>query len=196
MHKFLGIVLVITFFSINLIGQDRIDWLSWEKALEKSKVEKKKIVVDVYTNWCGWCKKMDKATFQNPKIVEYVNENFYAVKFNAEQKEDIEFNSKVYKYVSSFGRRGYHELANEIMSGRMSYPTVVFMDENQRVIQPIPGFQDANTFEMIIIYFAENHYKTVPWQKFTRDFKSKKYPSKSAKPIDIQPQVQTVGSKG
>jgi thioredoxin-related protein len=189
-------VLLTFVFALSLTGQDKIEWLSWEKALEKNSVEKRKIIVDVYTDWCGWCKKMDTSTFQNPVIVDYVKDNFYAVKFNAEKKEDIEFNNKVYKYVSGFGRRGYHELANEIMNGRMSYPTVVFLDENQNVIQPIPGFQDAKTFEMIMIYFAENHYYNIPWQKFTRNFNSKNYPSKTIRPSDVQPQVQTVGSKG
>lgn len=196
MTRFSGIVLLILGMALSLTAQETIEWLSWEKALEKNKTEKRKIIVDVYTDWCGWCKKMDKLTFQNPVIAEYINDNYYAVKFNAEKKEEIEFNNKVYKYVSGFGRRGYHELANEIMNGRMSYPTVVFIDENQKVIQPIPGFQDTTTFEMIMIYFAENYYMSVPWQKFTRSFQTKYKPSKTVLPTDVQPQVQTVGSKG
>ncbi|MBT8190138.1 MAG: DUF255 domain-containing protein [Bacteroidia bacterium] len=167
-------------------GQSKVNWLTWEQAVEKNMKEKRKIVVDVYTDWCGWCKKMDKYTFQTEFIADYINEHYYAVKFNAEQKEEINFNGKVYKYVSSFGRRGYHELASEILNGRMSYPTVVFLDENQNVIQPIPGYQDAQTFEMIMTYFAENHYQSVPWQKFTRSFKSQNYPSAQPKRI-VQP---------
>jgi uncharacterized protein YyaL (SSP411 family) len=148
------------------IGQDNVNWLTWEEAVELNKKEHRKVFVDVYTDWCGWCKKMDKATFQQPHIAEYLNENYYPVKFNAEQRTDITLNEKVYKFVRS-GRSGYHELAAEITFGKLSYPTIVFMDENMKVIQPIMGYKDAGVFEMIMTYFAEDHYKTTPWKKFT-----------------------------
>ena len=167
-------------------GQSKVNWLTWEQAVEKNMKEKRKFVVDVYTDWCGWCKKMDKYTFQTDFIADYINKNYYAIKFNAEQKADITFRGKEYKYVSNFGRRGYHELASEILNGRMSYPTVVFIDENLNVIQPIPGYQDAATFEMIMIYFAENHFRSVPWQKFTRTFESRNYPTAKPKTL-LQP---------
>ncbi len=150
-------------------GQNKINWLTWEEALAKHSVEKKKILVDVYTDWCGWCKKMEASTFSTDIISDYVNENYYPVKFNAEQKADINYKNKTYKFVKGF-RRGYHELAFEIMNGRLSYPTVVFIDENLNTIQPIPGFQNVSTFEMIMTYFAEDHHKTTPWPKYEKTF--------------------------
>ena len=170
---------------IVLNGQTKINWLSWEEAIELSKDNKKKFFVDVYTNWCGWCKKMDVATFQKSHIAQYVNENYYAVKFNAEQKEEIQFKEKLYKFVSQ-GRRGYHELAAAITKGRLSYPTIVFLDEDLNVIQPIPGFQDAKSFEQIMTYFAGNYYQNTPWRKYTQNYVStlekdaKKVPVKTA----------------
>jgi len=180
-------------FAFSLNSQAKVNWLSWSEALELNQKEKKKIMVDIYTPWCGWCKKMEKTTFSTPNIADYVNENYYAVKFNAEQKEDIIFNNKLYKYIGNFGRRGYHELAFEIMRGKMSYPTVVFIDENQNVIQPIPGFQNAKNFEMIMTYFAENFYKAVPWQKFTEAYSKGAIKAKTpVSPKDIQPAVSPV----
>jgi uncharacterized protein YyaL (SSP411 family) len=85
--------------------------VTWEQAEALCKKEPRKVVVDVYTEWCGWCKKMDKATFQNEVIVKYLNENYYAIKFNAEQREDIHLKGKDYEYVKSMGGKGYHELA-------------------------------------------------------------------------------------
>ncbi len=176
---------------MTLSSQAHVKWLSWEDALQRNQKEKRKILVDVYTNWCGWCKKMDKTTFSDEKIAEYVNANYYPVKFNAEQREDIIFNNKIYKYVGSFGRKGYHELAFEIMRGKLSYPTAVFIDENLSVIQPISGFQDALKFEMIMIFFAENYYKTVPWNKFVIAFQKGNLIN-SNDPKSVQPKVQTV----
>jgi thioredoxin-related protein len=147
-----------------------VNWLTWEQALEKSKHQKRKLLIDVYTDWCGWCKRMDAATFNQPQIAKYINENYYAVKFNAETKEDIAYNGKTYKFVKN-GRRGYHELAAEITRGKLSYPTIVFIDENLEVIQPIPGFRDAMEFEKIITYFARNEHKRTPWESYQRAYK-------------------------
>jgi len=151
--------------------------MSWEDAI--SQPVKKKIVVDVFTEWCGWCKKMDKSTFRNPEIVKYVNENYYAVKFDAEYKNDITFKGKNYKFVKG-GRNGYHELAAEILQGRLSFPTLVFLDENHAVIQPIPGFQDSGTFKQIMRFFAEDHFKHTPWPKYTRMYEQALQPVKQA----------------
>jgi len=155
-----------------VVAQQKINWISWEEAIDKQKIENKKVFIDVYTNWCGWCKKMDKTTFANPVIVEYINAHYYPVKFNAEQKEIIEFRGKDYNFVKQ-GRRGYHELAAAITKGQLSYPTYVFMDEEMNVIQPVPGYQDELTLESILNFFGEDFYKNMPWKKFSEEFKSK-----------------------
>ena len=141
--------------------------------MEKSKTEKKKIFIDVYTEWCGWCKRMDETTFTDPKVVKYLNDNFYAVKFDAEQKQDITFNGKTYHF-TKVGNRGYHELAAEWLNNRMSYPTSVYLDEEFKVIQPLPGFLEAARFEAIINYFASDSYKRTPWESYEKAFSSGK----------------------
>lgn len=147
----------------------KVNWMTLEQAIEKSKTEKRKIFVEVYTDWCGWCKRMDSTTFVNPAVATYLNERYYPVKFNAEQQQDIVLNGKIYKYKKS-GLRGYHELAAEWLSNRLSYPTTVVLDENQTVIQPIPGYQDASKMEAIINYFGGDNHKKTPWEAYERNF--------------------------
>ena len=148
-----------------LTADAQINWLSWEEAQAKNQTEPRKFIVDVYTQCCGWCKKMDKATFQQSEISSYINKHYYAIKFDAETKSDINFKNKVFKYVRT-GGSGYHELAAEITFGKLSYPTIVFLDENLNVIQPIPGYKDPYSLDKIMKYFAENYYKTTPWKKY------------------------------
>jgi thioredoxin-related protein len=150
---------------------DQINWVNWDQAQVLMQKEKRKVLVDVYTHWCGWCKRMDATTFRDPRIVKYVNKNYYAVKFNAEQAEDIHFKSKPYKFIQQ-GRRGVHQLAVEITNGQLSYPTFVFMDENLNTIQPLPGYQDADTFEIITNYFGGNYYKNTPYSTFEQSFRT------------------------
>ena len=84
---------------------DEIKWYTWEEAYELNQTAPKKVFIDLYTDWCGWCKKMDKETFTDPAVVKFINENFYAVKFDAEQEKDIVFNEKTFTFIKS-GRRG------------------------------------------------------------------------------------------
>ncbi len=147
----------------------QVQWMSIEEALERSKTEKRKIFIDVYTDWCGWCKRMDESTFVDPAVAEYLNANYYPVKFNAEQQEDVLFNSKTYSFRKN-GSRGYHELAAEWLNNRLSFPTVVFLDDVQNVIQPIPGYLDGAKLETILNYFGTDSHKTTPWETYERKF--------------------------
>lgn len=169
-------VLAVLTLSPRLQAQDstieqttEVKWLSWEEAIELSKTKKKKILLDVYTDWCSWCKKMDTLTFNQAKIAAYINDNFYPVKFNAHSKDEIKYEDKVYKYQKK-GVRGYHELAAELLGGRMSYPTVVFLDEEQTVIQSIIGFKSAEQFEVIATYFATDQFMKTPWSAYKAQY--------------------------
>jgi len=159
-----------------------INWMTFEEVEEALKEEKKKVFVDVYTKWCGWCKKMDKSTFKKKHIVQYVNENFYAIKFDAEYKKDITLDGKTYKFIKGEkGQRGYHELAAAITKGRLSFPTSVFLNDNLSLIQPIPGYLDEVKFEVIVTYFAENQHRKTPWTTYQKTYK----PMKNRKPLKV-----------
>ncbi|WP_045803186.1 thioredoxin family protein [Flagellimonas lutaonensis] len=162
------ITFVLTLLFATTISAQEINWLTWKEAvaLTKNEGNTKKVFVDVYTDWCGWCKKMDKDTFQNPEVAAYMQANFHMVKMDAEGKEPIEYNGKTFKYVPS-GRRGYHELAAALLQGRLSYPTVVFLDENLNMLSPVPGYQKVEPFLQIARYFGDDIYKTQDWKSYS-----------------------------
>lgn len=135
-----------------------VKWMTIEEALEKSKVEKRKIIIDVYTDWCGWCKVMDKNTFSEPAVAKLLNEKFYAVKFDAEQRSDIVFRGTTYKFIPQ-GNSGTHQFAAALLGNQLSYPTVVFVEEDFKSVSPIPGYRKADEFHKMLTYFSENYYK-------------------------------------
>ncbi len=157
--------------SFRPVPEDEVKWMTFAEAVEKSKAEKRKIFIDVYTDWCGWCKVMDKNTFSEAKVARILNEKFYPVKFNAEQREDVVLNGTTYKFVTS-GNSGYHELAVALLNKQLSYPTVVFLDENFNMIQPLPGYRKPEEFHPIVQFIGEDHYKTVKWTDWQATYKS------------------------
>ncbi len=120
---------------------DTIQWLSWEEAMEAMSDSPKKMFVDVYTEWCGWCKRMDANTFTDPAVIEFMNENFYAVKFDAEDRDDAAFQGRTLVFRPDAGRRGVHELAYVLLNGRLGYPSFVYLDENQNSVKVSPGYK-------------------------------------------------------
>jgi thioredoxin-related protein len=152
--------------SIQAQEKAKINWMTMDQAFEAIKKDPKKIVIDVYTDWCGWCKVMDKNTFSDPKVIDFVNKKYYAVKLNAEQGGQIKIGDKTYTYP---------DLASQLMQGRMSYPTIVYLDEKFNMIQPIPGYQDAKAFHQVITFLGDNHYKKVDFEKYKADKYVKTY---------------------
>ncbi|HMQ60609.1 MAG TPA: DUF255 domain-containing protein [Flavilitoribacter sp.] len=144
-----------------------IKWYSFEEAVALSAKKPKKMFIDVYTDWCGWCKKMDQSTFTDPQVAEFMNRNFYAVKFNAEQKELVQFKGHELKYMPNAGRRGVHELAYALLDGRLGYPSFVYLDENQNRISISPGFKNGDVMLKELRYIAEGHFKNKTWEEYS-----------------------------
>ena len=161
----LATVLICSFTPPANNGDTAVHWYTWEEAIAASEKEPKKIIIDVYTDWCGWCKRMDKTTFAEAKVAAFLNENFYPVKFNAEQKEDIQYKGHTLKFRSS-GRRGVHDLAYSLLDGRLGYPSVVYLDEQQNRITVSPGYKAANDMLKELQFIAGNHYKTTTFNDF------------------------------
>lgn len=196
--RYFSVIFLLSFFGINLVGQNaemsKIQWLSFQDALKKQKEHPKKIIVDVYTDWCGWCKHMDKTTFANPSIAQYINANYYAVKFNAEGKDTIVYRGKTYTNsnigkIDQYGRtitKSTHDLAVELLNQRLSYPSIVYLDDSAKVIAPISGYRNETDIQPFLIYFAENLHTYINLQDFINDFNTTFIDSLKPKSLDLK----------
>ena len=153
-----------------------IRWMTFTEAYKVNKKKPRKIFVDVYTDWCGWCKKMDATTFSNPEIIRYMNEQFYCVKLNAEMKDTLVIDGVTFTNPNPSGR-STHQLAVELLRGKMSYPSYVFLNEASQHLTVIPGYHPATEFEPMLHYFGEDAYKgTTSWEEYKSTFKGKVTP--------------------
>jgi len=158
-------------------AQESINWVTFEEAIKLQQKKPKKIFMDVYTDWCGPCKMLDRQTFQNADVAKYINEHFYAVKFNGEGKETVTYQGNTYsnpRYMEGrTGRNSVHEFTKAL--GVSSYPTMLFFDETGSLIQPLKGFLRPKQIEIFLKIFATDDYKKFDtqekWQEYQANFK-------------------------
>ena len=127
-------------------------------------------VVVIYTAWDGWSRRMDKMVYSDPKIIKYGNKNFNFVRLDAESRKAITFKGKTYRFDSSIGNRGRHELATELSKGDFSIPMIVILDENQEIIQTVPNYIEKKDFDAIMKYFGEETYKEKTWDEYKKEY--------------------------
>lgn len=174
--------IILIFFillTINLSYGQKINWVSIEEAQELVKKEPRKIIMDVYTNWCGPCKMLDKNTFGNQDVANYINENYYAVKFNAEGNSTVNFKDNVftnpnYDPSKANRRNAQHEFARYLSV--TAYPTIVFFDANLGLIAPISGYLNPKQIELYLKLFHTDDYKNIEssedWTEYQKKFKN------------------------
>ncbi len=171
--KYTALVFLIMLIAVPSIAQDegKIKWYSFEEAIKLNKKKKKKYFVDLYTDWCGWCKKMDANTFTDPVIAEYMNENFYAIKFDAETSDTITINGQEFVNPKPGTRRSSHQLAIALLNGKMSYPSFAFLDGDVKLITVLPGYNTPEKLEPVLHFIAEEAYKDESYQDYFSGFK-------------------------
>ncbi|MBP9882102.1 MAG: DUF255 domain-containing protein [Chitinophagales bacterium] len=156
-------------FQLSAQQAEGIKWMSITEAEKLSAQQPKKILIDIYTDWCGWCKKLDATTYKDPRVVKYLNENYYAVKLNAESKEKIMYQNKEYTYETAKRING---VAANFLSSSGGYPTTTFLDEKLQVISIVPGYMQADMMTNILTFFGENHYLNTDWNTYLSSLNS------------------------
>jgi len=176
------------------VEEGLVHWISFEEAVKKTKKEPRPILVDVYTQWCGPCKMMTKNTFNHPQIAEYLNKNFYNVKFDAETFDTVKFLGTQYdtiidnkgtkalheteKYVYFVNTnikgtpRAAHQFAYSILDGKLQYPSLVFLSPKIQRLDIRAGYHLPAQFEPIIKFYGSGSYTSKTYDDFLKTFES------------------------
>ena len=167
-------VIALFSFAENISAQrqqnEQIKWISFEEAIRLNAVAPRKILIDVYTDWCGYCKTMDAQTFNNPVIAKFVNQHFYAVKFNAETKDTIIFAGQTFinEGIRRGGRNPVHQFSAAL--GVSGYPTVAYFTGKLELIGAIAGFFRPEQMEPLLHFIAQEKYMSVSFEDFQKTF--------------------------
>lgn len=144
-----------------------IRWLTLSELEAAMKTEPRSVWIDFYTSWCGWCKVMDRKTYANPYVIKYMNEHFYSVRLDAEQKTPVVFRGKEYVYLTD---QKVNQFAVAMMNGQLTFPTGVFMEKGFGPPIAIPGYQDVGQMELMLRYLNEGAYKTTQLPVYKKGF--------------------------
>jgi uncharacterized protein YyaL (SSP411 family) len=164
---FIGSILVFVFTSFQATEKEKIHWLTITEMHAAYAKNPKPILVDVYTSWCGWCKVMDKQTYANEKVAAYINEKYYAVKFDAESKETVKWNGVKYEYNT---QDKVNDMAVYLLYGQLSYPSTVFLSTLDAKPAPLPGYLKPKEIESPLKFFGEGVYKTKNFPEYMKGF--------------------------
>lgn len=138
------IVFALVFVTIASQAQE-IKWVTFDEAIILQKKNPKPIFMDVFTTWCGPCKMLDKNTFQTKEVSEYINTNYYAVKFNGEGNGEVNYKGKKYSNPgydpNRTGRNSMHEFT--IFLKVEGYPSMYVLDKSGEIAQVIVGYRQA-----------------------------------------------------
>ncbi len=119
----LSVVRLISMTSAGAKAQE-VQWRhDYAAARREAKERQRPLVVDFGTSNCFWCKKLDVSTLRDPAIVKRLNEQFIPVKIDAERQPG---------------------LAQSL--GIHSYPTLVFVAPDGRILGRHEGFVEAAHF--------------------------------------------------
>ncbi|MEL1255606.1 thioredoxin family protein [Flavobacterium sp. DGU38] len=144
--------LFIFFFGILATGFCQPKSNSFEEIDGLQQIQKRKVIIFIHTDWCQFCQRMKQTTFKNSGITESLNSDFYFVDFNAEEKKDITFNNKVFKFVPSGNNVGVHELALQLgtINNQIVYPVLCVLNEKNEIILQYNHYLRPKDFKFLL----------------------------------------------
>lgn len=131
--KRFGLV-IIMIFCLGGITTAQTESFAIEDVDSIMQTQKKPILILLSTDWCKYCQ-MQKNQLAKDKHFLNQTDNFYYIVFNAERKDSIVFNQKIFQYKATGLSSGIHELSIALNgSENIAFPTWVLLDSKYQVL--------------------------------------------------------------
>ena len=146
-----------TIYAQDSKGKEVLNIFTFEEVEELHQQTPKPILVFLYTDWCKICFGMKKTTFKDQEVIKLLNDNFYFVKLNAEEKKEITFLGKFFTYKPTGTNTGMHELAVELgtIKKTIIYPTTIILNTVFEIDAQLTGLYNARKMIGILTAYID-----------------------------------------
>ncbi len=164
MKNWVLLIVFITVFS-GAFSQQKVSLpkaYTFEEVSQLQFQEGKPVLVYLYTDWCKFCFAMKKNIFSDKEVISTINDSFYFIMFNGEQKKDIQFNNRLFQFKPSGVNTGIHELAEAIatINGKVSYPSLIILNTKNEIQFQVDSFLNKNQLLGLLNNYLNNKEKS------------------------------------
>ena len=132
------------FFTIlfSFIGMNGFAQINWNEFQERHKENPKMMMVYFYTDWCSVCKIQDKQIEKSPTINNFLDNDVYYIKLNAEDETPIQLNGKTFTSSSL--------ITYYLGFSRVDFPLWIILDEHYQLMDYYTGLISVKQFRLLI----------------------------------------------
>lgn len=125
---------------------------TFEQLDSLQKINKKPVVVFLYTQWCTYCGAMKNVTLKDKNVRKMLDEHFYFVALDIEERKTIFFKGYAFNYEPTGTTTGIHQLAVQLgtINGKMAYPGICFLNADFDIIYQQAGYIAPKAFLAIL----------------------------------------------
>ena len=155
MQKFHFLLLLVLFSGSVLLPEKSFSQLKiykFELIDSLQNIQKRNIIVFIHTDWCKFCAAMQNTTLRNKDVIAKLNNSFYYIDLNAEEKKTIYFHGKNYEFKPSGNQTGIHELAIKLgtINGLINYPTLCIINNKNEIVYQHNTYLNAKDLMQIL----------------------------------------------
>ena len=108
-------------------------------------------VVMISADWCNICRVNETKIEQKKYLGSFNSDQVRFFKLREKHADPIVFNGKSYSYQQTGLNQGVHELISHFLGGKQpTYPTFLFMDFQNKVVESWPGFISEPEMESLL----------------------------------------------
>ncbi|MBR4265051.1 MAG: thioredoxin family protein [Bacteroidales bacterium] len=153
-----------------------INWLSFEELTEKYTKEKKPIMIDCYIDkkYRGYIPYVtmnsivhEKTILKDKKICDYINQNYYPVRFEATTTDTIYWMDPLHQHpFTGQGNMMPNQFTMALMNNNFTFPAMFFFDKEGKFVSRTESFFSPEFWNVVLKYYATEAYKTLTFEQF------------------------------
>jgi len=144
-----------------------IRWKTLAEANELNKTAPRKTLLSFY-NYNYIAETVMRTQVYNEKsVAEYLNKMYYPVNIDVFTRDTLSV--KGFDYINENQSHKFHQLPIAALEGKMIFPAFIILDENGNVLDRVQKFLTPKDLLVILKYYGDNAYKTIPWETYSKE---------------------------